>query len=220
MNQHNGATSLAEGQYQFKTDVNLIFGKQRLERTHVLRTTLYGLAAWKNRNPSVGLSPFKDLTSGVTKYASVIDGEIWGFGINASITQDIVAAIKIASRYYEVKASVLLSDIYAKNLNVEGESDIANQCLIRANKDLYTNTCKALADAARQLGVSNKLNFYVFSKNNNPKITQPDLVDALQSGGADSVVTDEHKPKVRSGNNKGTRSIIQHTNFHLATIST
>jgi len=218
MNQHNGATSLAEGQYEFKTDVNLIFGKQCLEKTHVLRTTLYSLPVWKTRNPGLGLSPFKDRATGVTKDASIIDGEVWIFGINASLAQGIVAAVKIASRYYNVKPSVLLSDIYAKNLNVEGENDMANQVLIRVNKNLYINTCKALADAARQLGISGKLNFYVFSKNNNPKIPKPDLVDALQSGGADSVVTDEHRSRVTVGNNQGTRHISQLTNFHLATL--
>ncbi|HEY6530601.1 MAG TPA: hypothetical protein VIZ65_18080 [Cellvibrionaceae bacterium] len=52
-----GAMSLAEGQYEFKTDVNLIFGagRQRVERAYVLRTTLHSLAVWKTRNPTVAL---------------------------------------------------------------------------------------------------------------------------------------------------------------------
>ncbi len=37
MTPQNGATTLGEGQYEFKTDVNLIFDGQRVERAHVLR---------------------------------------------------------------------------------------------------------------------------------------------------------------------------------------
>jgi len=60
---HDGATTLGEGQYEFKTDVNLIFGGQRVDRTHILRTSSYSLSVWKTRNPSVGLYPYKDRTS-------------------------------------------------------------------------------------------------------------------------------------------------------------
>lgn len=212
----SGVTTLGEGQYEFKTDVNLIFGNQRIDRTQVLRTSAYSLSVWKTRNPSVGLSPFKDRTSSVTKEASIIDKEVWVFGVNATSAQDIVNAVKLASRYYDIKPSAILNDIYAKNLNVDRENDLANEVLIRANKDLYSSVCKALIDAAKLLGISNQLNFYVFSKSNNPKIPQPDLVDALKVGGASSVATDDHKPRVSVGNNLGTRSVQQLTNFHLA----
>lgn len=212
----NGATTLGEGQYEFKTDVNLIFGNQRVGRTHVLRTSAYSMSVWKTRNPGVGLSPFKDRTSSVTKEASIIDKEVWVFGINATSAQDIVNAVKLASRYYNTKPSDILNDIYAKNLNVDLESDMANEILIRANKDLYSGVCRALIDAAKLLGVSNQLNFYVFSKSNNSKIPQPDLVGALKAGGANSVATDHHQPRVSVGNNLGTRSMKQLTNFHLA----
>ena len=214
MSKISGATSLAEGKYEFKTDVNLIFGKESVQRTHVLRTTLHSLTLWKNRNPGIALSPYKVQT----KDAAIINGEVWVFGINASWAQDIVIAVKIASNHYKVKPFVLLSNVYAKNLNAEGESKMSNQALIRANKNLYGDTCKALVNAAKQLGISNKLNFYVFSHNENPKIPQADLAAALQDGGADSVVTDEHKPKVTVGDNQGTRRIRQRTNFHLATL--
>jgi hypothetical protein len=212
----SGATTLGEGQYEFKTDVNLIFGGQRLARAHVLRTSAYSLSVWKTRNPSVGLSPFKDRTATVTKEASVIDKEMWVFGVNATSAQDIANAVKLASRYYNTKPSEILNDIYAKNLNVDRETEMANEILIRANKDLYSGVCKALIEAAKMLGVSNQLNFYIFSKSNNPKIPQSDLVDALKSGGASSVTTDDSKPRVMVGNNLGTRSMQQLTNFHLA----
>lgn len=212
----SGATTLGEGQYEFKTDVNLIFGNQRVGRTHVLRTSAYSLSVWKTRNPSVGLSPFKDRTATVTKDTSIIDKEVWVFGINATSAQDIVSAVKLASRYYDIKPSVILNDVYAKNLNVDSENNLANEILIRANKDLYSGVCKALVDAAKLLGVSNQLNFYVFSKSNNPKIPQSDLVDALKAGGASSVAIDANRPRVMVGDNKGIDSIPQLTNFHLA----
>jgi hypothetical protein len=214
----NGATTLAEEKYEYKTDVNLIFGNKRVERTDVLRTTLHSLPVWKTRNPNVGLSPFKDRTSTVTKDASVIDGEMWVFGVNATQAQDIAAAIKIASNYYNIKPSVLLADIYAKNLNAEGEHEMSNQALVRANKDLYSTVCKALIGAAKQLGVSNQFNFYVFSKNNNTKIPQPELASALREGGASSVNTDEHRPRVTVGDNTGKLYIQQFSNLHLATL--
>ncbi len=169
-----------------------------------------------NFESGLGLSPFKDRTASVTKEASIIDKEVWVFGVNATSVQDIVNAVKLASRYYDIKPSAILNDIYAKNLNVDRENDLANEVLIRANKDLYSSVCKALVDAAKLLGISNQLNFYVFSKSNNPKIPQPDLVGTLKAGGASSVATDDHKPRVAVGNNLGTCSMQQLTNFHLA----
>ena len=109
-----------------------------------------------------------------------------------------------------------MNDIYAKNLNDDRETEMANDVLIRANKNLYSGVCMALVDAAKLLGVSNQLNFYVFSKSNNQKIPQPDLIDALKAGGASLVTTDDHKPRVPVGNNLGTRSVQQLTNLHLA----
>jgi len=212
----SGVTSLAEGQYEFKADVNFIFGKQRIERTHVLRTAFHSLAEWKARNPHIGLSPFKGQNSAVAKYASIIDGEVWVFGVNATQAQDIVAAVKIASSHYKVKPSIFLQDIYTKNLNAELENKMANEALIRANIGLYTEVCEALIGAAKQLGVSHQLNFYVFSNNNNPKILRNNLVKALKAGGAESVETDKHRPRVTVGDNLGRRSIEQLTHFHLA----
>ncbi|MDG9667554.1 hypothetical protein ONV78_07415 [Hahella sp. CR1] len=209
---------MAEGKYEYKTDVNLIFGNQKVGRTHVLRTTLNSLPVWKIRNPEVSLSPFRDRTIGITKDASVIDGEMWVFGINATLSQDIVAAVKVAANYFDITPSKILMDIYAKNLNVDGEHEMGNKALIDANKVLYKNICKALSEAAKWLGVSNNINFYVFSKNNNNKIPQPDLHEALKSGGATSVTTDTHMPKVKIGSNDGEKFIPQLSNFHLATL--
>lgn len=94
---------------------------------------------------------------------------------------------------------------------------MADQALIRANKDLYTNVCKTIADVASQLGITNEVNFYVFSKNNNSKIPVNDLHDALNDGGAKKVETDDHWHKVHAARNDDSDFITQMTNFHMAT---
>lgn len=89
-----GVTTLGESQYRFKTDVNLIFGKQRKDRQFVLRTTLHSLSVWKTRNPGVEMSPFKIKNLQVEKEAAIVDREVWVYGVNGTIPQDLVAAVK------------------------------------------------------------------------------------------------------------------------------
>ncbi len=218
INEHYGATTLGESQHRFKTDVNLIFGNQQRERRYVLRTTLHTLAIWKTRNAGVSTSPFKIKNLQVEKEAALVDGEVWVFNVNGSNPQDLVSAVKVASYYYNVAPAVILSDIYAKNLNAERESTMGDQALLRANKEIYSGVCQAIIQAAKQLGVTSELNFYVFSKNNNPKIPQEDLHAALKEGGAAEVKTDEKSYRVLIGSNDDTRSLQQMTNFHLAVL--
>jgi len=216
---NSGATSLAEGKYIYKTDVNLVLGNERAVRAYVLRATLETLPEWKNHNVGVGLAPYDECRT-VMKKAAVIDNEMWVYHINATLVQDIVGAVKIASHYFKVDPAVFLHDIYIKNLNDDRQSDLlkeSKEALIRANKDLYSGTCNALTEAAKLLGVSGRMNLYVFSHNKNPKIPQKELHDALESGGADSVETDTNRPYAESGANKGDAWIGIDTNFHLAT---
>jgi hypothetical protein len=220
MKQYHGATSLGESQHRFKTDVNLIFGNQRRERQYVLRTTLHSLSVWRTRNPGVGLSPFKIKNLQMIKEAAIVDREVWVFNVNGTVPQDIIAAVKVACSYYNVSPSTIFSDIYAKNLNVERENSMADQALIRANKDLYMNVCKTIAEVARQLGITNEVNFYVFSKNNNPKIPVNDLHDALKEGGAHEVKADVHRHKVHAARNDDSDFVTQMTNFHMARLRT
>lgn len=216
--QQYGATTLGESQHRFKTDVSLIFGQQRRERQCVLRTTLHSLSVWKSRNAGIAIYPFKIKNLHVQKEAAIIDREVWVFNINGTNSQDIVTAVKVASYYHNVSPSIILSDIYAKNLNVERENTMGDQAIIRANKQLYSSACDAIIKAAKQLGVTSELNFYVFSKNNNEKIPQKDLHAALKEGGASDVKTDEKSYKVLVGRNDDKRFIQQMTNFHMATL--
>lgn len=211
-----GAMSLGESQHKFKTDVGLVFGKQRKDRQYVLRTTLHPLGVWKTRNPGVSGSPFKIKNMSIQKDAAIIDKEVWVFNVNGTLAQDIVISVKMASQFYNVSPATIFSEVYAKNINVDKENDLANQALIRANKTLYSNTCKAILQAAKQLGVYNEINFYVFSRNDNYKIPSEDLHEALKEGGAINIRTDEHRHKVQLGNNEDSKGIIQMTNFHMA----
>jgi hypothetical protein len=92
------------------------------------------------------------------------------------------------------------------------------QALIRANKKLYSSVCYSIIKAAKQLGVTNELNFYAFSKNNNPKIPQEDLHAALKEGGAKNIKTDDKRYKAFAGSNDDQDFIQQTTNFHIATL--
>ncbi|WP_308365371.1 MULTISPECIES: hypothetical protein [unclassified Microbulbifer] len=219
MDYQSGATSIAEDNYAFKTDVNLIFGNQSVTRRYVLRTTLHSLPIWKTRNSNISVSLHEDRSASVSKEAAIIDREMWAFEIDVTRSDDIVSAVKFASNYYDVPSDVLLKNVYAKNLNAENIDSKHDEIKIRTNKKLYTSTCNAIRQAAKILGVSCQLNFYVFSKNNNQKIPQNQLKNALVDGGANSVATDEHRPKVQVGNNSGNDFITQRTNFHLATFS-
>lgn len=154
----------------------------------------------------------------VQKDVAVIDKEVWVFNINGTIAQDIAASVKVASQYYHVSPAIILSDIYAKNLNADREDSLIDRLLIRANKDLYSSTCKAILQAAIELRVSTEINFYVFSRNNNPKIPSNELHQAMKDGGAKSVKTDESRYKVHTAKNDDSRSITQMTNLHLASL--
>lgn len=213
-----GATTLGESQHRFKTDVNFIFGKQSIERQYILRTTMHSLSVWKTRNAGIPVSSFKIKNLHLDKEAAIVDREVWVFNINGTQSQDLVTAVKVASSYYSVSPSVILSDIYAKNLNVEREHMMSDQALIRANKQLYSSICEAIIKSAKQLGIINQLNFYMFSKSNNPKIPQEDLHASLKEGGANQVKTDDKRYKVLIGSNDDKRSLQQMTNFHMAAL--
>ncbi|WKT61216.1 hypothetical protein Q2E61_03220 [Microbulbifer thermotolerans] len=211
---------MGESQHRFKTDVNFIFGKQSVERHYILRATMHSLSVWKTRNSGIPMSPFKIKNLHVEKDAAIVDREVWVFNINGTQPQDLVTAVKVASSYYQVSPSIIFSDIYAKNLNVERENTMSDQALIRANRQLYSGVCEAIIKAAKQLGITSQLKFYVFSKNNNHKIPQKDLHASLKDGGAAQVKTDERRYKVLVGSNDDKRSLQQMTNFHMATLYT
>lgn len=78
---------------------------------------------------------------------------------------------------------------------------------------------KALVDAAKKLGISGSVNFWVFSNNMNPKIPKQDLHDALKDGSATSVTTDDSTKHIFFvGSNDGLEDRKIKTNLHLATL--
>lgn len=215
-----GALTLAEGSPQnaYKTDTTLLFNSQTAKRSFVLRTCFDSLGVWKVKH-NVSVSPFK-LKSSPGKYAAVIEKDLWIFGIDGTNANDIVAAVKEGMVFYDMDASEILSDIYVKNLNAEHENEMAIKALIQANKELYSKTCEAIKAAAKTLGVKGSVNFYVFSNNKNPKIPQSELHEALRSGGAAEVDTDNRVIKQSSQSNDATRVTPPNTitHLHLASI--
>ncbi len=212
------AMTLAEGAPDFKVNASIVFNNQKAKNGCVLRTSYNHLGQWKTKY-SIPVSPFKLRHIEATKQAAFVEDDVWVFGVDGTKVNDIVSAVKIGMHCYQVTAQDLLSDVYVKNLNVEQESGFANPALVQANKKLYQETCEAVLEAARVLGVRDILNFWVFSNNKNPKIPRPDLHDALARGGAESVQTDDavtHKLMV--GSNDGLRAQRIKTHLHMATL--
>lgn len=210
------AITLAEGDPQFKVDAGLVFKNDRIKNAFVLRTSFDSLGVWKAKY-SFPASPFKSKQKEVTKQSAIIDNEVWVFDVNGTIVADIVAAVKIGMHCYDIKAEDLLSDIYVKNLNAQGEENMASSALIQANKKLYSGTCEAVLGAARILGLKGDLNFWILSNIKNHKIPKQDLHDALKSGGASSVSTeDDIQHKFWVGANDGVGKALIKSNLHLA----
>lgn len=212
-----GAMSIGEGNYDYKVDVNLVLDGGDKVRKHVLRTTLDSLGIWKSKYAK-NSSPFKEYINGVSKEAAIIDNEVWVFGVDATKSVDIFTAVSIAKNYFNVSAQDIIGNVYAKNLNAERENEMELQALVKANKRLYSNVTHALVDAAKKLGVSGTIDFWIFSNNVNPKIKKGDLHDALLTEGtASSVVTDDKTRHVfLVGSNDGLFENKFKTNLHLA----
>lgn len=119
--------------------------------------------------------------------------------------------------YFKVSADDILSDVYVKNLNTEGENAMLRQALVDANKKLYTDVCQAIRDAAKLLGCQNVLNFWAFSNNANQKILKNELHEAFKEGGATNIETDDKsKHFFKVGDNFGGPGQNFKTNLHLA----
>ena len=216
MSESQGAMSIAEGNYDYWVDVNLVLdGGQKIKK-YILRTTLESISVWKAKYPK-NSSPFTEVIDGVSKYAAIVDREVWVFEIDATNSGDIFTAVSIAKRYFKVSAKELIGDVYVKNLNAERENEMELQALVHANKKLYSNVCNALVDAARKLGVSGGVNFWIFSNNVNQKIPKEELHNALIDGGASSITTDDNTKHVfLVGSNDGSSERKFKTNIHLA----
>lgn len=215
MTNSKGAMTIAEGRYDYKTDVSLILNNGRDKKRFVLRTCLETYPVWKSKY-SKNASPFERFVEGARKEAAIIDNEVWVFGIDATNVNDIVSAVTIAKEQFKVSADNILCDVYVKNLNTEGENDMSRQVLVDANKRLYSGVCKAVLDAAKILGCSKAIQFWVFSSNINWKIPKQDLHASLTEGGAVSVETDQSIHLFKVGDNFGGPGQTFKENLHLA----
>ncbi|WHI50269.1 hypothetical protein P3339_17725 [Microbulbifer sp. MLAF003] len=211
-----GAMTIAEGSQasKYKTDATLILNGIQ-ERQYVLRTAFDSLSVWKTKY-AVNVSPFYPRLKTSIKEAALIDNEIWVFGIDGTNPHHIIDAVTVASQFYMIEPRDILSNVYVKNLNTEGEASLELSLLVKLNKDLYRATTEAIMEACRHFGINNEVNLHVYSANINPKIPQQDLHQALKDGGASSVVTDSRNLKYKSGNNLGNRGATIRTNMHVA----
>lgn len=216
MSSSQGAMSIAEGNYSYRTDVNLVLNGGQKIKKYILRTTLDSIDVWKAKYPK-NSSPFTDVINGVSKFAATVDNEVWVFGIDSTNSGDIFIAVSIAKRHFNVSAKELIGEVYVKNLNAEFESELTLEALVRANKTLYSKVCTALVDAARKLGVSGDVNFWIYSNNFNQKIPKEQLHEALKDGGSNSITTDDTtKYAFVVGSNNGASERKFKTNMHLA----
>ena len=216
MSEPKGAMSIAEGNYDYRVDVNLVLNGGQKIKKYILSTTLDTINVWKAKY-SKNSSPFTEIINGVSKYAAIVYKEVWVFDIDATNSGDIFTAVTIAKNYFKISAKELIGEVYVKNLNAERENDMELQALVGANKTLYSKVCIALVDAAKKLGVSGNVNFWVFSNNLNQKIPKNQLHEALNEGGASSVTTDDITKHVfMVGSNDGTSERRFKTNLHLA----
>lgn len=216
----SGATALAEGGRKFKVDVDLIFNNfKSTDRKYILRTVFDDLSIWKAKYVEVNISACGSKANNQNKEYAIIDGEVWAFRINATNFSDIVTAINIACKHYNVTPDIFLKDIYIKNMNAEQENEMGLEALIKANKSLYKGTCNALREAAKLLSYKGPLRLHVFSNNKNPKIPQIDLHEALSQGGAKEIETDPSKYKFPVSKNDNTQPADQKpfiTHHHVA----
>jgi hypothetical protein len=216
---NKGAMTIAEGHPDFLTDADIIFNNGRDKKLFVLRTTRDEIGVWKAKH-DVPISPFKVTSSGPQKWAAKIDKDYWVFGIDATKSDDIFAAVKIGMNCYQATASDLIREIYVKNLNTEDELNLSRELLVKENRKLYESVCKAITQAAKLLGVQGMLNFYIFSNKKNYKIPVDELHGGLKDGGAESVEVDTVSHKFSVGSNNGKEifeNLISH--LHLAKLS-
>lgn len=211
-----GAMTLAEGSHKsdFKTNACLILNGTE-ERKYILRTTFDPLSVWKSKY-SAGTSPFEARINGAIREAAIIDGEIWVFGVDATVSKHIIDAVTIASQHYKIREEEILKNIYIKNMNAENEADFSLDFLVRLNKKLYKSTAEAIREACRYFGVTDNVQVHIYSHNRNPKIPQRDLHEALDSGGSSHVQTDPRRFEFTSGDNLGKASLSIKTNMHVA----
>ncbi len=216
MTKKNGAMTIAEGEPDYKVDVNIVLNKRINTKDYVLRTTLDKIGVWKAKHSIPG-STFNRRVNGITKDASIIDNELWVFGVDACSASDIITSVRIATDHYKINARDIIQNVYVKNLNTEHENELEAQSLINANKNLYESTSNAIVEAARYFGVTGKLNIWVFSNNKNPKIPKEQLHQAFRNSNAKNVSTDSAKHKFHVKSNDGKRDFKNLlTNLHLA----
>lgn len=208
--------TIAEGDFDCKTDVSLILNGSAF-REFVLRTTFNTLEQWKSKYKK-GISPFHPKGTPLKDAAVVDEKELWVFGVDAKNVQHLVDAVKIACWKFDARPADFISSVYVKNLNVEGENEMDTLARIKANEGLYKDVTSRVIEAAKILGVTNEVNFYIYSAAKNHKIPKAELHGALMRGGAQSVKMDSGIHFFKVGTNDGSIARVLPTNLHKAVL--
>ncbi|WLQ16209.1 hypothetical protein O5O45_09810 [Hahella aquimaris] len=219
MKRHRGALTLAEGRYDYKTRVSLALDNDIQEKDAVVRTCLHSFEEWRaTHHDYCYVFPFIAWIRGERVQAGIVDSrEVWVFQVDAMRAQDIVQAVRVGMFFFNLTADDLLCDVYVKNLDVGDEQGASLQDLVNANKTLYEKTGVALREAAVALAYGGELNFWIYSHNNNPRIPQKALHEAVSNAGATSVMTDSVKTHwTRVGNNQGDPGQLCKSDLHRA----
>ncbi|WP_444926631.1 hypothetical protein [Microbulbifer sp. TRSA002] len=211
-----GAMTIAEGDFDCKTDVSLILNGSMF-REFVLRTTFNTLDQWKSKYKK-GVSPFHPKGTPLKDAAVVDEKELWVFGVDANNVQHLVDSVRIACWRFNARPADFISSVYVKNLNVEGENEMDTLTRIKANEGLYKGVTSTIIEAAKILGVTNEVNFYIYSASKNYKIPKAELHSALKGGGAQSVKMDSGIHFFKVGSNDGSIARVMPTNLHHAVL--
>ncbi|AZZ92359.1 hypothetical protein EUZ85_17175 [Hahella sp. KA22] len=219
MKKPRGALTLAEGRYDYKTNVSLALDNDIQEKDVMVRTCLHSFEEWRATHHDYSyVFPFIAWIRGEGVQAGIVDSrEVWVFQVDATRTQDIIQAVRVGMFFFNLTADDLLRDVYVKNLDVGDELGASAPALVNANRTLYENTGVALREAAGALGCGGDLNFWIYSHNNNPRMPQNALHEAVSSAGARSIVTDSVKAHwARVGNNQGDPGPLCKSDLHRA----
>ncbi|QFT54421.1 hypothetical protein [Microbulbifer sp. THAF38] len=210
------ALTVAEAGPNYKVDVSLVIGGS-VENKYVLRTTYDSLSVWKAKYAK-NISPFYPKLKTNIKDAAIIDNEIWIFAVDATNELHLIDAVKIGASFYKIRPDEIIRNVYVKNLNSEKENNMEVDALIKANMQLYEKSTEAIKKAARFFGITESINFHVFSAAKNHKLPKDNLKDALKSGGAKNITTDKRIHLFLTGSNDGEREAEILTNLYVASI--
>lgn len=134
-------------------------------------------------------------------------------------SDDLINAVSIGTKFYNVTPRYILNSVYIKNLNADGEVGRDLKLQVKLNEALYKKTITAIRETCRHFGIAENVKVHVYSANINPKIAGESLRAAMLAGGADQVEADLRKMSYKSTTNDNSQRARIETNLHIATLT-